>query len=245
MKKITFAIFAFIIFTSTFTSCDTEAIDSAIDVSNPENPAIPGGGGTPSGDYWPTAINNQWTYTQNGTAQPPMKMISTEVFNGKTYYKFAPLTGGGTGTTASATTWLNKNNGSYTLKMGDINIGVPGMSGTQTGYEYVILKDNIAVDETWTGTYTQNTTYAGLPPITQTTNYTGKILAKNVTETVDGETYTNVIKININQQTVVEGMSLSISNTEYWYAKDVGVIKNKIYTGDGTYESILVNYILN
>lgn len=84
-----------------------------------------------------------------------------------------------------------------------------------------------------------------MPPITQTTNYTGKILAKNVTETVDGETYTNVIKININQQTVVEGMSLSISNTEYWYAKDVGVIKNKIYTGDGTYESILVNYILN
>lgn len=242
MKKITYALFAFMIAATSLTSCDNESIDSAIDLSNPE---IPGGGGTSSGDYWPTAVNNQWTYTQNGTAQPPMKMIATEVFNNKTYYKFAPITGSGTGTTASATTWLNKNNGSYTLKTGDLDIGVPGMSATQTGFEYVILKDNIEVDQTWTGTYSQTTTYAGIPPIVQTTNYTGKILAKNVTETVDGETYTNVIKMNMNQQTVVQGMSFSIVNTEYWYAKNVGVIKTKTYTGSGTYESILVDYMLN
>ena len=244
MKKITYAIFALLIAATSLTSCDNEEVDGAIDLSNPENPANPGGGSA-SGDYWPTAINNQWTYSQNGTAQPPMKMIGTDVFNNKTYYKFAPIAATGMETTASATTWLNKNNGVYTLKTGDLDIGVPGMSGTMTGFEYVILKDNIAVNETWSGTYSQSTTYAGLPAISQTTNYTGKILEKDATVTIDGETYTNVIKMNMNQQTSLMGTSFAIVNTEYWYAKDIGVVKTKTFSGTATYESILLDYILH
>lgn len=240
MKKITFAIFALIISATALTSCSNEEIDSSIDLSNPENP----GGGSASGDYWPTAVNNQWIYNQNGVDQEPMKMIGTEVFNSKTYYKFALLSGTGTGASVSATTWLNKNNGVYTLKTGDLNVGVPGMSGTMTGFEYVILKDNIAVNETWTGTYSQITTYSGIPPMTQTTNYTGKILEKDATVIVDGETYTNVIKVHMNQQTSLMGTSFSIVNTEYWYAKNVGVVKTKTVTGTASYESILVDYTL-
>jgi len=244
MKKITYAIFALIIAGTSLTSCDNEPIDSAIDSSNPGNPSNPGGGSA-SGDYWPTAINNQWTYSQNGTAQPPMKIIGTDTFNNKTYFKFAPLSGTGTGSTASATTWLNKNNGVYTLKTGDLDIGVPGMSGTMTGFEYVILKDNIAVNETWNGSYSQTTTYTGLPAMAQTTNYIGKILEKDATVTVDGETYTNVIKVHMNQQTSLMGTSFAVINTEYWYAKDVGVVKTKTFTGTGSYESILTDYILH
>lgn len=240
MKKITFAIFAFMIASATFISCDNEPIDSTLDLSNPENP----GGGAASGDYWPTAVNNQWTYNQNGVDQEPMKMIGTEVFNNKTYYKFAPLSGTGTEASISATTWLNKNNGVYTLKTGDLDVSVPGMSGMMTGFEYVLLKDNIAVNETWTGTYSQSTTYSGIPPMTQTTNYTGKILEKDATVVVDGETYTDVIKVHMNQQTSLMGTSFSIVNTEYWYAKNVGVVKTKTFTGTGSYESILVGYIL-
>lgn len=46
MKKITFAIFALIISATSLTSCDNEPIDSTVDLSNPENPSNPGGGGT-------------------------------------------------------------------------------------------------------------------------------------------------------------------------------------------------------
>lgn len=34
-------------------------------------------GGASSGDYWPTAINNEWTYNSNGTPST-MKIIATE-----------------------------------------------------------------------------------------------------------------------------------------------------------------------
>lgn len=241
MKKITFAIFALIISATTLTSCDNESIDSAIDLSNPVNP----GGEGSSDDYWPTGINNQWIFNQNGAVQPPMKMIGTDVFNGRTYFKFAPLSGNGSQTSASATTWLNKNNGVYTLKTGDLNISAEGITGVQTGFEYVILKDNIAVGETWTGSYTQNTSFTGFPAMTQATTYTGTILEKNATVTVDGETFTDVIKMNMNQQTIITGISLSIINTEYWFSKNVGPIWTKTYTGGGIYESVLVDYTIN
>jgi hypothetical protein len=244
MKKITFAIFALIIAATTLTSCDNEAIDSAIDLTNPENPENPGGG-TASGDYWPTAVNNQWIFSQNGTVQAPMKMIGTDVFSGKTYFKFAPISGSGGQTSATASTWLNKSNGVYTLKTGDLNISAQGLTGMQSGFEYVILKDNIEVGATWTGSYNQTTSFTGIPPMTQTTTYTGTILEKDATVTVDGETFTDVIKMNITQETVITGISLSIVNTEYWFSKNVGPIRTKIYSGGGIYESILVDYTIN
>nr|WP_294938659.1 hypothetical protein [uncultured Flavobacterium sp.] len=241
MKKFKFltslAFFAAIL----FTSCgDTEPLDPAI-VTNNGGGDNGGGNGTPSGDYWPTAINNQWMLVQNGTALPPMKMISTDNFGGATYYKFSPQSSGSTAT--NVTTWLNKSGGVYKLKQGDVNINAGGFTGTQTGYEMVLLKDNIAVNQTWTGTYNQTTTYTGIPAITQTTNYTGKILEKGITVTVEGETYTDVIKMNMLQETSMTG-SLSIVNTEYWFAKNVGPIKIITYSGSGTYTSVLTDYTL-
>lgn len=234
-----------VLFSALFmTSCgETEPLDSAIDTNNGGG-NNGGGNGTPSGDYWPAAINNQWIFSQNGSEQPPMKMIGTDNFSGATYYKFAVQNGGAGGTSATGvTTWLKKSNGVYTLKTGDMNINAGGLTGVQTGYEMILLKDNIAVNQTWEGTYTQTTTYSGIPAITQTTEYTGKILEKGITVTVDGETYTDVIKMNMHQETSMAG-SLSIVNTEYWFAKNVGPIKTITYSGGGTYQSILIDYVL-
>lgn len=203
----------------------------------------PGGGTT--GDYWPTAINNQWTFSQNGTTQDPMKMIGTDIFNGATYYKFAPQSGSGGGSTATdVDTWLNKNNGIYSLKTGDLDISAGGLTGVQTGFEYIILKDNLAVNQTWNGSYSQSTSYAGIPAIVQTTTYTGKILEKDVTAVVNGRNYTNVIKVSITQLTSFMGVNSTVV-TEYWFSKNVGPIKTKTVMEGQTYESILVNYTLN
>ena len=221
----------------TTVSCDNEPVDPALDLSA-------GGGGSSSGDYWPTAINNEWIMERDGVALDPIKIIGTGSFGGQTYYKFAPQSGSGSTTSGSATTWLNKSNGVYKLKTDDININAGGLTGTQTGYEFIILKDNIAVGQSWNGSYTQTTTYTGIPSITLTINYSGTILAKNVSATVDGETYNDVIKVSFVQNTTMPGAPPTTINSEYWFAKDVGVIKSVTNNSGVILESILVEYTL-
>ena len=219
----------------TTVSCDNEPVDPALEI---------GGGGSSSGDYWPTAINNEWLMERDGVALDPLKIVGTGNFGGQTYYKFAPQSGSGTSTSGTVTNWLNKSNGVYKLKTDDINVNAGGFSGTQTGYEFIILKDNIAVGQSWSGTYTSTTTYTGIPSITLTTNYTGTILAKNVTATVDGETYNDVIKVSLVQNASMAGAPATVVNTEYWFAKNVGVIKSISNDAGNSYESILVDYSL-
>ena len=237
MKSIK-SILTLFVLTLAFTtvSCDNEPVDPALDLS--------AGGGSSSGDYWPAAINNEWIMERDGVALDPLKIIGTGNFGGQTYYKFAPQSGSGSSTSGTVTTWLNKNNGIYKLKTDDINVNAGGFSGTQTGYEFIILKDNIDVGQSWTGTYTTTTTYTGIPSITLTTNYTGTILAKNVAATVDGETYNDVIKVSIVLNTTMAGAPATIVNTEYWFAKNVGVIKSISNDAGNSYESILVDYTL-
>ena len=221
-------------------SCENEPVDSALNFSNNNTDT----GGTTSGDYWPTAINNVWNMERNGNALEPIKIIGTGSFGGQTYYKFAEQSGVGNGTSGTATTWLNKNGGNYNYKVDTFTFNAAGMTGTQTGFEYIALKDNLEVGQTWSGTYTQTSTFTGIPPITLTTNYIGSILAKNVTEIVDGETYTNVIKVKIVQNVSLAGMQTSSVETETWYSKNVGPIKTKTTDAGTTIETILVDYTL-
>jgi len=245
MKAIKNLLSIFVIITSlTFVSCENEPLDSTLlnnTNSNTGGGSTGGGGGSavPSNDYWPAAINNTWTLQQNGSNLPPMKIVATETIGGNLYYKFAPQSANG----ATNNNYLRKSGGAYFLKTSDTSLNISGLTGTQTGYEFTILKDNLALNGTWNGSYTQTTTYTGIPAITQSTDYTGTILAKDVTETVNGVTYPNVIKVNIHQETTSPG-SLSIVNTEYWFAKNVGIIKSKTYAGSGIYTSILVSYTL-
>lgn len=245
MKAIKNLLSIFVIITSlTFVSCENEPLDSSLlnnTNSNTGGGSTGGGGGSavPSNDYWPAAINNTWTLQQNGSNLPPMKIVSTETIGGNLYYKFAPQSANG----ATNNNYLRKSGGAYFLKTSDTSLNISGLTGTQTGYEFTILKDNVALNGTWNGSYTQTTTYTGIPAITQSTDYTGTILAKDVTETVNGVTYPNVIKVNIHQETTSPG-SLSIVNTEYWFAKNVGIIKSKTFAGSGIYTSILVSYTL-
>lgn len=141
-------------------------------------------------------------------------------------------------------TSVNKNAGVYRLKTDDVVIDAGGISGTQTGYEYIVLKDNIPVNGTWNGSYTQTTTYTGIPPITFTTNYVGTILEKGGSETVNNEVFTDVIKVKIDQTSNVPGNPATTIISEYWYAKNVGIIKATNIGSGLNYENILVDYML-
>lgn len=234
-----------------FVSCETEPLDPELDLndfqnpSDSNNPNNPNNPGTSTGDYWPTAINNEWVFEQTGTTDLIYKMVGTDVFDNQTYYRFDPISADGSSTSAiDVVTWLNKNGSNYTLKYDDIVFDAGGLAGSISGFEVLILKDDLAVNQTWTGSYNQTTTFTGIPPISQTTNYTGTILAKDVTEIVDGVSYTNVIKCKIDQNTNIGG-NVTSTSSEYWFSKDVGPLKIVITSeGSTASESILVDYSL-
>lgn len=256
MKNIKLTTLFLLIFTVfAFTSCDNEPIDPLLIGENPgggQNPGgeNPGGGGVSTGDYWPTALNNQWVFKQDGVVQPPMKMISVNSINTFTYYTFDQLFGtSSSGVAAGITARIRKNSGDYFLKIEDFTFDTGlGITGTLTGYEMPILKDYLTVGQTWSGNFTQTATFTGIPATSQTTNYVGTLLARDVTEIIEGTTYTNVIKVRVLQTVSVMGETSTV-DTEYWFSKNVGPIKAVTTNTDGTdvetVSTVLQSYILN
>ena len=251
MKKIKLLSIFLVLFSAiSFTSCDSESIDpelSGVDNGSDNGGNDDGGsddggnnnGGT-SGDYWPMALNNKWVFNSNGLEEE-MKIIGTQSVNGTSYYKLNQLFSS-VGMVGSATTLLRKNNGSYSVRIGVV---IPGTQGgptiTISPYEFIILKDNLAVGQTWTQNVTQTTSYSipGIPTNEMVVNYTGTILDKDATITVNGDTYTNVIKSKLVQ--TYTGGSMT---TNYWFAKNVGPV-NAESTTTGGVNSTLISYDLN
>ncbi|MBN8642778.1 MAG: hypothetical protein J0L86_13285 [Flavobacteriales bacterium] len=237
-----------------FISCDNEPIDSMIDLDDFTDVVIDDDddGGISTGDYWPAALNNQWTFSQNGVNQQPMKIVSINSIDGNTYYTFNATFGTSTnGATASPVTRLRKSSGNYYLKIDSFEIDYgQGLTGNISGFETLLLKDYLSNGQTWTGTYNQTTTFSDptFPAIVMNTSYTGEILNNNTSITVNGETFNNVINVRITQLTSVSGAPTAEVQTDYWFAKDVGPVKTINYdstTNLPAYTSLLQNYILN
>lgn len=240
MKKIKLLPIIIMLFSAiTLVSCDgsIEPLDSELNQS-PEDSE----GGSTTGDYWPMAVNNSWTFKQNGVTQPPMKIISTESINGNTYYKYDTFVGMSTnGTDFEGTVWTKKVNGTYYVRQSANTPQIPGQpSITISPIEIIILKDFLEVNQTWTQSIMQTTTIEGIPPIQSTISLTGKILEKNAIVTVNGVSYENVIKAEVIQNTQ------GVSNTNYyWFAKNIGLIKfQNLYLGT-TNNNDLVTYSVN
>lgn len=210
------------------TSCSNEPADPSINLNN--------GGGSSTGDFWPTAINNEWVFKLNGNVQDPMKIVSMNTLDNNTYYTFKEVSG-----SASGTQRIRKSNGDYYLKMEDITTA----GATTTGSETILLKDYLPVSGTWNNSYVQTTTYPGIAPIALNVSIVSTIIEKDATLAINGKSYTNVIKIK-RIQTVSSIFYPSASTTSYyWFAKDVGPIKStNEYNGQVTTQE-LFTYKLN
>ena len=228
MRKIkSIALLALLMSSSLFISCSNDSDNDT-------------GAETSTGDYWPTAINNQWVLDQNGT-QSTMKIISSEKVNDDTYFKFNQLTGASSDVEGSASASIKKVKGDYYIKIDQVNYSGEGYTGKMTGYEYIFFKDYLEVNKTWTGNYSQETTFniPDFPTVNMTVSYTGTILEKGATATIKTVTYKDVIKFKFHQEVKTNGQASSVGDTEYWIAKDVGIIKMV----SGSYVAELVSYI--
>jgi len=224
MKRLKFTIFA-TLFLSLFllNSCQSDSGDTAQ---------------ASSGDYWPTAVGNQWILDQSGQSVS-MKIISSE----NDYFKFDQFSGMGQGVTGSASVYLKKVKGDYSIKIDELKFNYgEGITGKSSGYEFIFFKDYLDVNKTWTGNFVQETSFsiAEFPTIKMNVSYTGIILEKASSAIVNGVTYNDVIKFKFHQEVKIEGQPSTASDAEYWLAKDIGVIK---FTA-GDVVSVLKSYVV-
>ncbi|MFD2890455.1 hypothetical protein ACFS5J_00290 [Flavobacterium chuncheonense] len=241
MKKINI-INTLFVFLAVFSlaSCNVEPIDPLAATQT----GIPSAS---TGDYWPLAVGNLWSFSQNGSISD-MEVTSTATINGEVYFNFDSLMGqsmAGNSVTGVASR-AKKVGGDYYIKVEDFTFNAGGLSGTQTGFEYITLKDYLNVNETWDGSYQQVSSFSDptFPSVTLNTTYIGKIVEKGTTLAVSGVTYTDVIHVEFTQTTTGTGQNV-VTVTNFWFAKDVGPIKSTTSSQGATYESLLVDYILN
>lgn len=193
--------------------------------------------GTSTGDYFPFAVNNQWIFKQNGALNEPMKIISTQNVNGSTYYKVNYfISGAGANEAGGVATQLFRKVGSdYSVRVSVVMPPQEGLTITISPFEYVFLKDNLDAGQTWTYNTTQITSYdmpespVPLPDVKMKITIDGKVLEKNVTASVNGVTYNDVLKVLVKQTALMldvpGNIPPTITNSEIWFAKNIGPIK--------------------
>jgi hypothetical protein len=159
-------------------------------------------------DYQPTTQGSTWAY---GGSSPYTVTATgkTKVINGKTFNEMETREGNET-----RLSYVHKENGVYTAD---------GMEEAFAGVALVFLKDKVPVGESWTETVMMD----GFE-----TKMTFSIEAKDITKTVEGKTYQNVIHVRMNTAIVWMGMEVDLGAPfNYFWAKGVGLI----LTDAGTY----------
>ena len=198
--------------------------------------------GTTTGNYWPMAVNNKWNFDSNGTTEE-IKIIGTATFNNTTYYTLSDEGD----VQLNIQNWVSKKGATYYQKIADATVTESGITITMKGYEIPVFKDDLEVDKTWSGSISPKVTYSGngtsgsLP--TKIT-YTGRIVARDAIETINSVAYPNVIKMLMTVETKINNQ-ITNATLEYWFAKDVGPIR-EYQSSNGTTEiRTLLNYQLN
>lgn len=171
----------------------------------------------PSDDYFPTSLNSNWNYNLvNGTSA---YMITNTVIN------YSPTIGGEVYSTLRQSLADNTIKDSfYYRKPGGnyyqyINFSNYFGFDQYVGSEYIFLKDNVGVSETWNSP-TINGSIGG-NPVSGYVKMT--ILAKGVSVTsIPGFNFPDVIKVQY--EYFINGTTTPVLTQERWFAKNTGEI---------------------
>jgi hypothetical protein len=152
-------------------------------------------------DYIPTTAKSTWSY--GGTSPYTLTATGvTKVINGKTYHEMENKQG----------STINK---SYLLKENGVYTAVGLLPNTET-LEIAILKENAPVGQSWEYTATQE----GVD-----TKMKLSIVEKDISKTVEGKTYKNVIQVKMEYSYSFMGIDMGVvATSHYFFAKGVGLI---------------------
>lgn len=173
----------------------------------------------PAGDYFPTTAQSFWRYRSSdpqSTAIDTIYITSTgqqQSFSGQTYTRFNTLFSGDT-----TGTFYRKGSGSY-YEYTDLDL--LGISETVVAGEYIFLKDNVARGTQWFSP--EGTGSVGGQEFKIRIKM--ELMEKDVTASVGGKTYVNVIKMKYVQQAqLTAGAWTDVLTLETWFAKGIGTI---------------------
>ncbi len=177
----------------------------------------------PTGDYFPTTANSNWTYLYEGNA-PDDTLFTLSTGTTKTFG-----TGPGynlftnTDAVSKDSSYYRKSNGIY-YEYYPANLNVFGFDNP-AAVEYVFLKDNVAQ-----GTVFETSQTGTISGISVTGKIQGTILEKGVPATVSGIPYPVVIKVRLSYVFVTGSLTQEVYRVEQWFAKDIGLVKFIDYT---------------
>lgn len=162
----------------------------------------------PADNFGPSTTGTNWTYKYTeGTVSTTFKLTVTNrdtIANGKTYRAVASSNG--------STTYMGKVANDYYRFASFPGIGV-------NSFEELYLKDNKAVNETWTGSATFK--YSGTD-LTANLNYTLK--GKGESRTVNGTAFDNVTRVRLD----ISLFGTVVGGGDFYYQQGVGLIENAI-----------------
>ena len=206
---------------------DVQTIIDALDCTGT------GGPGPGVVDYWPRAVGNFWTLNGIDGVNETYTIIGTETFDGQEFYAFDELYG--------SPSWIRKSGSNYFLRASLVG-EIPGYQITSTPFTINIIKDEAVVGETWESMVSYTISYIPdpgsptLPDANVDAVYDFEMIERDMTRTVEGVTYNEVIHIEM----VLTALGQSIVS-QYYYANNIGIIE---YTSpDGS--TTLVDYSLN
>ena len=218
-----------------FTACEKEYSEE-----NGLLPGAGGGGGNGGGGgggnnatcksctYQPWCDGTVYTFVDTSgtgvtTSSQTLDIIADTTIDGKTFHK----TDAGGGSNIS---YQNCTNGVTTL----VAYNPSSLGGTTVDKIYTVpLKENAPVGTTWQEINAVSGTNAV---------YDYEIIAKGVSRTVLGVTFPDVIQVHQTLSTEVFGISIPQSETDYYFAKNVGMIE--AYTVDAFFGQLLLHRVI-
>ena len=182
---------------------------------------------TNSTSYQPVTANSTRTYQltdyTGGVSNATITITGNQsTINGKAYNEYNYITD------------LNTETGYYYYSN---NLYINRKTTSLGDDDIPYLNDNVAVGGTWTGSSIS-------PPGTgATATYTGTLMEKGISKTVNGITFNNVYHTQIVLQYTISGNALPVQDTDdYYIAKGVGIIEIDTNTSGLTTKTVIVSY---
>jgi hypothetical protein len=188
-------------------SCQKEL---SIDTPGGGNPPTGGGGGAAPDTYQPVTKGSFWKYKDSALTGQTTLLTATgnvKTFGGKTYQIMNTETSGQPATE----TYYYVSKPLYGMRI-DLNGGITGT------IDFIYLNDTARVGYTWTD---------NMGPVNGLgARSIGTMIEKNISKTVAGKTYTNVIhtQLNLEYEIPILGWT-SFAVYDYYVAKGVGIIR--------------------
>lgn len=203
MNKLTAAAIC-LLFSLFIISCQKEASEEVI------QPGTGGGGANSGGNYFPLTEGSWWKYKDSITGKiSTQKMLKiTKTINNIKYTGYQAVLG-----TITDTAWAAAPQPNYYISAE----GVSPNTGATYDLTFHYLNDTASVGYNWTYTAGHGN---GFTAYIKTT-----ILERNISTTVSGKTYSNVIHTSLDFSYELFGTPMEVGTYHYYTAKGIGIIK--------------------